>query len=227
MSSPSVKHTLEIDSVNLSFGEREILSGVYLRMETGKVTALLGSNGSGKSCLMRILFGELKPQFKSIRLDGKWFDALTSDHVLYLTQYCSIPENITVLKAFDDFGLDFKDFLAYFPLLAYCRSYRIGELSGGVKRVIETWLILMSESDFVMLDEPFSHVTPTDVEIFKTLILEQKDRKGILITDHLWRNVVDISDEMYVLSDRTVYVARSEEDLVRRGYIRAGEKTSR
>ena len=47
---PSEKHILEIDSVELSFGDRVILSSVYLAVETGGATALLGRNGSGKSC---------------------------------------------------------------------------------------------------------------------------------------------------------------------------------
>ena len=51
---PSEKHILEIDSVELSFGDRRILSGVYLAVETGGVTAVLGRNGCGKSCLIRI-----------------------------------------------------------------------------------------------------------------------------------------------------------------------------
>ena len=50
---PSEKHTLEIDSVELSFGDRRILSGVYLAVETGGVSAVLGRNGCGKSCLMK------------------------------------------------------------------------------------------------------------------------------------------------------------------------------
>ena len=57
---PSEKHILEIDSVELSFGDRRILSGVYLAVETGGVTAVLGRNGCGKSCLMKILCGSLR-----------------------------------------------------------------------------------------------------------------------------------------------------------------------
>lgn len=71
---PSEKHILEIDSVELSFGDRVILSSVYLAVETGGATALLGRNGSGKSCLMKILCGALRPGFRSMRIDGKWYD---------------------------------------------------------------------------------------------------------------------------------------------------------
>ena len=67
---PSEKHILEIDSVELSFGDRRILSGVYLAVETGGVTAVLGRNGCGKSCLRKILCGSLRADFRSMRIDG-------------------------------------------------------------------------------------------------------------------------------------------------------------
>lgn len=87
--SPELTHTLEIDSVNLSFERMEILSGVYLKMETGKVSALLGRNGCGKSCLMRIIAGDLEPAFKSLRIDDVWKKQLSSREVLYCPQFCS------------------------------------------------------------------------------------------------------------------------------------------
>ena len=83
---PSEKHILEIDSVELSFGDRVILSSVYLAVETGGATALLGRNGSGKSCLMKILCGALRPGFRSMRIDGKWYDRFGSSQVRYLPQ---------------------------------------------------------------------------------------------------------------------------------------------
>ena len=78
---PSEKHTLEIDSVELSFGDRRILSGVYLAVETGGVSAVLGRNGCGKSCLMKILCGSLRAGFRSMRIDGVWHDRFRADEV--------------------------------------------------------------------------------------------------------------------------------------------------
>ena len=52
-------HTLSIDSVELQFGDRHILQGVYLGVRTGEVVGLLGRNGSGKTCLMKIIYGSL------------------------------------------------------------------------------------------------------------------------------------------------------------------------
>ena len=54
-----MNHTLEVDSIQLAFNNRRILSDIYLKCETGKITGLLGRNGQGKSCLMKIIYGTL------------------------------------------------------------------------------------------------------------------------------------------------------------------------
>lgn len=110
-----MKHTLEIDSVELSFRDRNVLQGVYLRGETGAVTGLLGSNGSGKSCLMNVLFGTLRPAFKSLRIDGVWHDRFSADEVRYLPQHPFLPDKLRIGRVFRDFGLDAEDFSAGFP----------------------------------------------------------------------------------------------------------------
>ena len=62
---------LEIDNVELYFKTKTIIRGVYLKAETGKITGLLGSNGCGKSCLLKIIFGSLTPKYKLIRVNNK------------------------------------------------------------------------------------------------------------------------------------------------------------
>lgn len=152
---PSEKHILEIDSVELSFGDRRILSGVYLAVETGGVTAVLGRNGCGKSCLMKILCGSLRADFRSMRIDGVWHDRFRADEVRYLAQQGFIPGWLTVDRALRDFGLPWDDLLAWFPLFGKLRGTKIRALSGGERRILESYLILCSPTQFVMLDEPF------------------------------------------------------------------------
>jgi len=66
-----MKNILDIDSVILEFGLQRILQNVYLKSESGRITGLLGRNGTGKSSLMKISFGELNPTNKSIRINNK------------------------------------------------------------------------------------------------------------------------------------------------------------
>lgn len=213
------QHTLEIDSVELSFAERQILTSVYLKIETGRITAILGSNGSGKSCLMKVIFGELTPKHKSMRIDSIWHKSFSNKQVLYLPQYCCAPKRTKVSTMFDEFGVSFDEFTAHFPELNHLKGNRIGELSLGEQRIVEIFIMLRAESLFVMLDEPFSQIMPLHMKTIKALIKETCNRKGILLTDHMYKNVVEIADDLYVINNQTVYRANSTEDLIKHGYL--------
>ncbi len=212
---------LEADGILLSFGSRKILSDIYVRCETGSITAILGRNGSGKSSLMNVIYGNLPALNKSVRINGtsilqayKHPDLLT-----YLPQFNFIPSFLSVKQVFSDFRLAYDDFEALFPTFQSVYRTRIGKLSGGQRRLLEVYMIIKVPSTFSMLDEPFSHVTPIQVEVLKGLIQREKLRKGFLITDHLYHQVTDISDRIYVLKDGAAYLAKSTADLERFGYI--------
>lgn len=217
---PAEKHILEIDSAELAFGGRSILSGVYLLAETGCVTAVLGRNGCGKSCLMKILSGALKAGFCSMRIDGKWHGRFTEKEVRYLPQHAFIPGWLRLERVLRDFGLSREELERWFPLFVPLRGSRIGELSGGEQRILECFVILRSRTQFVLLDEPFSQIAPLHVEMLQTLIRQEKMAKGILLTDHMYRHVTGIADRLYVMTDGQAYPCANDEELVRRGYLR-------
>ncbi|MBS5020475.1 MAG: ATP-binding cassette domain-containing protein [Alistipes sp.] len=217
---PAEKHILEIDSAELAFGGRSILSGVYLLAETGCVTAVLGRNGCGKSCLMKILSGALKAGFCSMRIDGKWHGRFTEKEVRYLPQHAFIPGWLRLERVLRDFGLSREELERWFPLFVPLRGSRIGELSGGEQRILECFVILRSRTQFVLLDEPFSQIAPLHVETLQTLIRQEKMAKGILLTDHMYRHVTGIADRLYVMTDGQAYPCANDEELVRRGYLR-------
>lgn len=217
---PTEKHILEIDSAELAFGGRSILSGVYLLAETGCVTAVLGRNGCGKSCLMKILSGALKAGFCSMRIDGKWHERFTEKEVRYLPQHAFIPGWLRLERVLRDFGLSREELERWFPLFVPLRGSRIGELSGGEQRILECFVILRSRTQFVLLDEPFSQIAPLHVETLQTLIRQEKMAKGILLTDHMYRHVTGIADRLYVMADGQAYPCENDEELIRRGYLR-------
>lgn len=216
---------LEVDSVILEFDSKRILQNVYLKIETGKVTGLLGRNGTGKSCLMKILFGELVPNDKSIRLNG---EALVSTYrspkdLRYLPQTKFIPDSFSVKKIFSDFELDFSDFANSFPGFEKFYTYKLRNLSGGERRIVEIYIILVSKTKFCMLDEPFSHVMPVHTDIIKKLILREKEKKGILITDHMYKHIIDVCDTIYVINNGKTHLTKSIHDLETLGYARIKE----
>lgn len=217
---------LEVDSVILEFDSKRVLQNVYLKNETGKVTGLLGRNGAGKSCLMKIMFGELIPIDKSIRINGNALvtAARSPKDLRYLPQKRFVPNSLTIKRIFSDFKLDFADLIFNFPEFEKFYKSKLTNLSGGERRIIEIYTILASQTKFCMLDEPFSQVMPIHVDSIKKLILREKENKGIIITDHMYKHIVDICDDLYVINNGKTYLTKSIEDLETLGYARVTER---
>lgn len=216
-----MKHSLEVDSIILEFDTKRVLQDVFLKTETGKTTGILGRNGAGKTCLMNIIYGELKTTNKSIRLDGAAvFDAYKNPESLrYLPQFNFIPKYLKTKRIFKDFNLDFSKFINYFPEFEKYYNSKVKTLSGGEIRILEIYSILASKTRFCMLDEPFSQVMPVHVDTIKKVISEEKKNKGIIITDHLYEHIIDICDDIYVILNGKTYLTKDRNDLMKLGYI--------
>jgi len=212
---------LEIDSIELNFDEKKILYGIYLKIETGKVIGILGRNGCGKTSLLRILFGDLKPKYKNIRIDGAYLKTklFKTKNIAYLPQHQLLPSNLKVKTAFHWFRVDWQAFVTSFDSFENYKNTKIDALSSGELRVIETYLILNSGKDIVLLDEPFSFVAPLYVEKFKLIIQEKKKECAILITDHFYREILDCSDTIYLIKNGSSKLIQSKKDLENEGYL--------
>lgn len=216
-------HKLEADSIFLEFGSRRILSDIYLKCETGKITGLLGRNGNGKTCLMNIIYGNLNANSKSIRFDDLTVQAAYKrpDLLLYLPQFNFIPPTLTLKRVFADFDLDFFEFENRFPDFKSSYKSSLKSLSGGNRRLVEVYIVLKAKSKFAMLDEPFSHLSPIMIEAIMELMNEEKKNKGLLVTDHMFRNIIEISDNLYVLTGGKTHLTKAVEELEFLGYARA------
>lgn len=215
-------HKLEVDSILLEFGLRKVLSDIYIKCETGKITGLLGRNGTGKTCLMNIIVGSLEPQSKSIR-----FDNITTplpyknpELLLYLPQFNFIPEHLTLKRIFEDFKIDFDHFEKLFSDISINYKSPIKYLSGGHRRIVEVFIIAKSKTQFVLLDEPLSHIMPLHIEKIQELLMEEKENKGILLTDHLFNHITSISDSLYVLANGKANLTKHISDIENLGYAK-------
>ncbi|GHA28131.1 ABC transporter ATP-binding protein [Salinimicrobium marinum] len=193
----------EIDNVDLKFGSKDILSGIYLKAEEGKITGILGPNGSGKSSLLKIFFGSLQPQNKLIRINSKPVlkPLYTSGLVKYLPQHSLIPGNLKIKKAFDFYKIGWKEFLDHFPKFEKYASANMHQLSGGEKRVAEIYLSLKSPAKLLLMDEPFSHVAPLYLEQLTAIIRSEKSGKAIVMTDHMYRHITELADDLYLIKN--------------------------
>ncbi len=215
-------HKMEADSIVLELRRKKLLSDIYLCCETGKVSGLLGRNGSGKTCLMNVIYGNMNPNSKSVRFDGEVVPIPFSrpDLLLYLPQFNFVPKEFLLKKVFSHFDLEYSDFEVLFPEFKLKYRETVGSLSGGQRRLLEIYLVLMSESKFAMLDEPFSLLSPIFIEVVKELILQQKVKKGILVTDHMYRHIIAISDDIYLLAEGQIRKIKDIRQLETLGYAR-------
>lgn len=212
-------HTLTAKDIQLKFGDRPILSDIHIQCHTGRITGLLGRNGTGKTSLMRIIYGDLPCDSRTVILDDSRTVTLDNtrtvtldnsplprpytqpDRIRYMPQFNFIPGTLTPERIFRDFNIDIRGLESAFPEFHALRRQRIRDLSTGQRRLINIYIISRSRSQFVMLDEPFTLLSPIQIEKVKTILEEEKQNKGILITDHLHQYIRDISDEVYTLAD--------------------------
>ncbi|RIV21536.1 ATP-binding cassette domain-containing protein [Fibrisoma montanum] len=215
---------LEADSIWLEYGQHRVLQNIYVRVDAGQVVGLLGRNGYGKSSLLEIIYGTRPAQNRSVRINGRYVDKLYQrpNTIAFLPQKSFIPGTLLVKDVFALYGSAVAQATAFFPELTSTFPQRFDRLSGGQQRLVETVLILTSPAHFALLDEPFSNVMPLHVETLKGLINTVKQQKGILLTDHYYRDVLDISDTVYVLTSggRTVRLTEPEQQLKDVGYLR-------
>ena len=212
---------LEVDNIELNFKNKRILSGIYLKAETDKATAIIGSNGCGKSSLLDIIFGNLKPKYKLIRIDNKPIlkPLYKTGFIKYLPQYHFIPNGMVVKSAFNMFGVSWDEFASSFNAFKTYKSYSMGKLSGGERRVIETYLALKSKSLITILDEPFSHLAPIHIEAIKTLIEEEKRNKIVIVSDHMYQHIIDSADIIYLLKNATTKEIKNLKELESYRYL--------
>lgn len=214
--------SITIDSVFLNFGEHEVLKGVYLEFKHQQVTGLLGRNGSGKSCLLQIITGQLKAQNQHIRYQDQHLKHLYQQKGLinYLPQHRCHPKALKISRLLQYYNIPTAPFLGRYPFIQDQLHTKLGQLSGGEQRLLETLLVLEAPTQFTILDEPFSHVAPKHIELLQKRIHALKTQKGILLTDHQYRHILDVSDVLYLLQDGTARRVVSHADLKRYGYLR-------
>lgn len=215
------ENTLLVDSVTLSFGAKQVLSGAYITARTGCVTGVLGRNGCGKSCLFKCIMGGIKPQNIFIRFNEKRETDYghIGKRIKYLPQQVFIPQSMTLGEAFSLYGVGYEGLIGFDTKFYSYKNRPVYELSGGAIRIAETYLILNAKAEFCILDEPFSNIAPKYVEKMQLLIDEQKAAKGIIISDHLYESVMKSTDDLFLLRDGYTFPVSAREDLIRHGYL--------
>lgn len=212
---------LKVDSVEISYNGRKILQGIYLDCKPNEVVGLLGRNGCGKSSLLKVIFGTLEATFKHISIDDHVIKkGYQNNKVAYLPQHHYLPDGLIVSKL-AKMLVDQKCWTEFIQHEIYQKyqQKKPSQLSGGEIRQLETLMILYCKADYILLDEPFIHLSPIQAEEFKKIIHKRSQVKGIIVTDHSYKNILEISDRVILLNNGCTKLIKNADELITYGYI--------
>jgi len=211
---------LYIDSVNHRYGDNEVLSSVYLSCKVGEVVGLLGRNGSGKSTLLKIIFGSIQPKFKHLKVNGELeTKGYLTHQISYLPQGYFIPHYLKIKDLIDLYINRYKEQILQLDVFKSNLGEPLGNLSGGNRRLVEALLIVYSDAKYVLLDEPFSQLAPLLANDLKEHIFKLKPEKGFIITDHYYRQIIEVSSRIMLLHNGCNYTINNEDDLRLHNYL--------
>ena len=227
--------SLSISNLSAAYGQVRVIEDLSMNVQSGETVALLGTNGNGKSTLMRCVMGLLAPTAGSIKLeiDGTTHElagAQTEDIVALgvvmvpegrrLFPRLSVEENLTIgasrrlARKVLPRNIDFC--FEAFPRLKERRSQLAGSMSGGEQQMLALGRALMSEPRILLVDEPSVGLAPVMVKrtIAKIKELKEQKRLTVLMAEQNFHQALTIADRGYVIvHGRIVFAGNSAGEL--------------
>jgi len=220
----------EVKDISKSFDGRSILKKLSLKVFPGECVGVLGPNGCGKTTLFSMCIGEQNPEGGKIYLSNKAIDQIpihlrSKEGLGYLPQQRSVFNLSTYDNIFGICQLHFKDrekqkavtekLLDEFNL-QHLRSLNASVLSGGEVRRVMLARLMINKPKIVLLDEPLAALDPQIIQDIQKYILKiQSSGTAVLITDHNVRNLFDITDRSYVISEGNVIAEGTSRELLK------------
>lgn len=209
---------LHAQNITKQYGERSVVNGISLTVESGDIVGLLGPNGAGKTTSFYMIVGLVLPDSGAIFINDQDITALPIDQranlgLAYLPQEASVFRKLTVeqnLIAIIETRVDLTTEKQGVLLEDLLRDFRIEHiryslglsLSGGERRRVEIARALTMSPRFMLLDEPFAGVDPISILDIQEIIKQLSARGiGVLITDHNVRETLKICDHAYIVNE--------------------------
>ena len=209
---------LRLLNVESAYGPIKAIRGVSLKVRRGEIATVLGSNGAGKTTILKTISGILDPRKGSVEFQGKDITAL--DPALIVQQGLShVPEGREVFpllsvhdnllmgaytrKDRDGVARDMEMVYGYFPILRERAQQDAGLLSGGQQQMLAISRALMANPDLILLDEPSLGLSPKlTKEIFEIVVRINRERgTTILLVEQNANMALNASDYGYVLEN--------------------------
>lgn len=220
---------LNIEDINIYYGNIRALHGVSLDIKEGEIVTLIGANGAGKSTLLKTISGLLKPKlgtivYKNQSIAGKPVQSIVKMGISHVPEgrrvfaNMSIEENLQ-LGAYlrkDKQGIkqDFDKVYELFPRLLERKKQLSGTLSGGEQQMLAMGRALMARPHLLLLDEPSMGLAPILVkQIFS--IIEEINKTGttILLVEQNANLALSIADRAYVMETGRIVLSGNADEL--------------
>jgi lipopolysaccharide export system ATP-binding protein len=228
---------LRAENLHKSFGKREVVRGVTMQVEPGKVVGLLGPNGAGKTTCFYMIVGLISVDQGQILVDtvdvthepvnvrsGLGVGYLPQDASIF--RKLSVQDNIMAIlelrSELDETGRKklMNKLMEDLGIAHLARQMGIS-LSGGERRRAEIARALAAGPRFILLDEPFAGVDPISVGEIQKIVQHLTDLEiGVLITDHNVRETLGICDHAYILNDGQVLAEGEPEAILSNDEVR-------
>lgn len=223
-------HLLEVRNVEIFYGDAQAVWGVSFHVDTGKIVALVGANGGGKSTLLNSISSVIRPSKGEIVFSGKSVVRLKPEEVAAMG-ISHVPEGrrlfsrLTVLENLElgayppNIRRYMKESLErafdFFPLLRDRIHQAAGTLSGGEQQMLAIARALMARPILLMLDEPSLGLAPLFVErLFETIQTLNGSGITVLLVEQNVHQTLEIADYVYVLQTGTLKMEGRPEDLL-------------
>ena len=237
----AMDHLVEVDNLTFRRAERLIYDGISLRVPKGKITAVMGPSGIGKTTLLRLNGGQLIPDEGDVRFDGNSIVAMNRRELYQTRRRMSMLFQsgalFTDMSVFDNVAFPLRehtqlseDIIATTVALKLqavglrgAASLMPSELSGGMARRAALARAIALDPDLIMYDEPFAGQDPISMGVLVKLIRELNDALGLtsIVVTHDVTEVLTIADYIYILADKRVIgegtaqqIKESESELV-------------
>lgn len=226
---------VELQNVGMRFGALQVLSDINLRVQRGEIAVIIGGSGTGKTTLLRIIIGLLRPNEGAVLVDGQNIAALSSSELHkarakwgMVFQYSALLDSLNVLenvtlplqeheklssKELQARGIEMLESLD----LHGTEARYPNELSGGMRKRVALARALIRRPSLIVYDEPASGLDPLTARLVDELILKTRERFGVtsIVISHDMAQAATLADRVYLLDKGRVAAAGTFEELKR------------
>ena len=214
---------LALDAVDALYGESHVLHSVSFQLEAGKVVALLGRNGAGKTTCMNAIIGWLKPRKGRVRFFGEPIERLSPEAISRkgvglvpqgrrMFPTLTVEENLAV--AGRGKGWNLARVFDLFPRLQERAEQHAGSLSGGEQQMLAIGRALMGNPRVLLMDEPSEGLAPLIVaEVGRTIARLKAEGQSILLVEQNVKLAFELADDVVILNTGRVAFAGKAADV--------------